>query len=71
MPRRMAIGGDEQHFAVAEDIVFSVNELIVERVIKVNSTRVVARHATRATCGLHLRFLHQERHMGENSLPPQ
>src|SRR5262249_47770355 len=50
---------------VAEDIVFSVNELIVEGVVKVNSTRAVAHHATRTTCGLHLRFLHEECGMGE------
>src|SRR5262245_54585706 len=65
MPRRMTIGGNKQHFAVAKDIMFSVDELIVERVVKVNSTWAVAHHATRATCSLHLRFLHQDRGMGE------
>src|SRR5712691_2932194 len=65
MPRRMAIGGDEDHLAITEHVVFPVDELIAQRVVKVDHARTIARHAPGAPCRLHFRFLHQNCRMRE------
>src|SRR5215471_6081169 len=65
MPGCMAIGGDEDHLAIAEHIVLPVDELIVQRVVEVDHARTIALHAPRMTCRLHFRLLHQDRRMWE------
>src|SRR5256886_12162052 len=70
MPRGMAISGDEEHFAITEYVVLPVDQLIVEWVVEVDDARVIALDTARTTCRLHLRFLDQERGMGEKLIAP-
>src|SRR5262245_3219244 len=70
MPRRMAIGGDEDHLAIAEHVVFPVDELIAQRVVEIDGTWIIVLYALGVSCSLHFRFLHQNGRLREKLIAP-
>src|SRR5688500_15642081 len=61
MARRVAVRRQEQHGAVAEDVVLTVEHPVLEGMVEVHRARAVARHEARPPRRLQLRALHQKR----------
>ena len=70
MPGGVSVGRNEDELAIAKDVVFTVNKLVVERVIEVFGVKAIFLGYLGVVRPLHLVLLHQESRAGKELITP-